>query len=145
MRQPHSLDEAKTIYREEKGKLLTAVHGVIGSRAVLAGLTMLMVGFGAHTIYAPTRLPPIRGISLAQAGLPPSLDFGAAGEAAKELRDAAVRQGASDQVTTFVTAHQDWIPAFNQGGFALCALLLVWNLFAAAQKWREGSVRVVAP
>ena len=146
MRQPHSLDEAKAIYREEKAKLTGGVSALIGSRAVLAVLTLLMVGFGSHALYAPDRLPPIQGVSLAQLGLPSSLDFGVAGDVAKEARDAALRQGAEGQVTSFVDAHRAQAPLFNLAGAALSALLLAWNLMAAAGKWKTSpGVAIGAP
>ena len=131
-----TIQEAKARVVAEKNKVVSATRAVIGSRALLAVLTMLMVGFGAHAIYFPQRLPPIEGLSLASFGLPSSVDFGVVGHEAQEAGAAAIRQGAPAKITEFVAAHQSQIPLYNLIGFVLCALLLVWNLLAAASKWR---------
>ena len=131
-----SIQEAKARVVAEKNKVVSSTRAVIGSRALLAVLTMLMVGFGVHALYAPTRLPPIQGLSLASVGLPSSVDFGVLGQGAQEATAAAIRQGAPDKANEFLAAHQSQIPLYNQIGFGVCALLLVWNLFAAAGKWK---------
>lgn len=140
-----SIQEAKTQVIAEKNKFTSAVRTVIGSRVLLAVLTMLMLGFGAHALYAPDRLPPIAGLDMAKS-FAPTIDAGVIGQKLQEAQDAAVRQGGLDRLNDFVTAHQAQIPLYNLIGFALSALLLVGNLLAAATKWRGATgVTIGAP
>lgn len=136
MRTPHSLDDAKTIYREEKSKLTTALASVAGSRPALAVLAVFMITFGVQALVAPQRLPIVAGLDLAQFGLPP-LDFGAVGQGASEAAASADRAGARDFVADFI-AKNPWAPPWiNIGVALLAALLLVLNTFAAARRWRR--------
>ncbi len=128
VRTPQSLDEAKQIYREEKGKVLSSLNTLIGSRWLLAVLAAFAIAFGVNLLYSPSQLPHVTGVSLSGLGLPDSLDWGLAGEQAKAARDAAVREGAPGFATQFVHDHRDWVPIMNWLGFGLTLTLLFSNL-----------------
>ena len=66
MRQPKSLDEAKEIYREEKGKVTRSLNSIIGSRILMAVLATFVLAFGVNLTTSPDQLPmeaPRRGSS----------------------------------------------------------------------------------
>jgi hypothetical protein len=132
-----SVKEAKELVAAEKAKVTSALAAITGSRVAMAVAAVLTVGFGAHAIYSPTRLPPIGGLSLAQVGLPP-LDFGLLGQGVRDASDAAIREGAPTHVAAFVAEHQDWVPVANVIGFGVCLLLLLWTFRIQARKWRTG-------
>lgn len=127
MRTPRNLVDAKAIYREEKAKFTGSLNALIGSRMLLAVLAVSAIAFASRLMFAPDRLPSVGGLSLAQVGLPP-LDFGVAGEQLAQAREAALREGASGYVQTFLAANGDLIPMFNAIGLGLCLALLAWNL-----------------
>lgn len=135
-RQPKSLAEAKQIFREERAKLKSSVSAVAGSRWLMAILATFVIAFGAHLAYAPARLPPVGGLSLAQSGLPPSVDFGFAGEQAQAAREAAIRQDAPGQVRAFVSANAEKIPLFNAVGFGVALTLLLGNMWIMTKRRR---------
>lgn len=140
-----SIQEAKTRVIAEKNKFVSATQAMIGSRVLLAALTMLVLGFGVHALYAPDRLPPIAGLDIAKS-LAPTIDAGVIGQKLQEAQDAAVRQGGLDRLNDFITAHQAQIPLYNLIGFAVSALLLLGNLLAAAAKWKGATgITVGAP
>lgn len=128
MRTPHSLDEAKAIYREEKAKLSGSLSAVAGSRWIMAVLATLAIAFGADLLYFPNRLPAIGGLSLTMIGLPP-LDFGIVGDQAVQAGEAAQRQGAQDAIGSFLADHANLVPILNAVGFGITFLLLLGNMW----------------
>lgn len=134
------LEEAKTRYRVEKNKVLTGVTAVVGSRGVMAVLAAFALAFGAHAIYAPQRLPSVSGISVAQAGLPPNLDFGLVGEQAIEAAKAAQREDVPGRVEALIAegeaASPDFVPTLNRIGFGLALVLLLGNMWIMTKRRR---------
>ena len=128
MRTPHSLKEAKAIVHEEKVKLTTSLSAIAGSRWLMAILATFALAFGLHALYAPARLPPIGGLSLAQIGLPTGVDFGVLGEQAKQAQEAAARQNVGGHVTNLIDQHAAYIPYINYAGFAVALILLLINM-----------------
>ena len=68
-RRPRSLKEAREIVREERVKVTSSISAIAGSRWLLAILATFVIAFGAHLAYAPTRLPPVGGVSVTALGL----------------------------------------------------------------------------
>jgi hypothetical protein len=136
VRQPKDLAEAKQIFVEEKTKLTGSLSAIAGSRWLLAILATLVVAFGAHLAYAPARLPPVGGLSVASSGLPPSLDFGFAGDQAKQAAEAAANSEARTRAQDFVAANQDKVPIINAIGFGLALLLLLGNMWIMTKRRR---------
>lgn len=136
------IQEIKAEVIAEKNKTQSAVQAILGSRALLALLTILMIAFGAQTLYAPARLPPLAGIDIARTFLP-QVDAGLVGQKLEEARQAALRQGGLDRLNDFITSHQNDIPLFNLIGFIGSALLLVGNLLFAASKWKSATGVVI--
>ncbi len=135
MRKPSNLAEAKAIFREEKSKLTGSLSALAGSRWLLAILATSVIAFGANVLYSPGQLPAVGGVSLTAIGLPPNLDFGAVGEQAAQMREAAQRQGAQGEVAAgFVAEHADWIPWINCVGFGLCLALLLGNMWIMTRR-----------
>jgi hypothetical protein len=129
VRQPKDLAEAKQIFREERTKVTSSVSAIAGSRWLMAILATLVIAFGTHLAYAPTRLPPVGGLSLAQAGLPAGVDFGVVGEQAQAAREAAARQGGQERVQQAIDENAARIPMINMIGFALTLVLLLGNMW----------------
>jgi hypothetical protein len=136
VRQPKDLAEAKQIFVEEKTKLTGSLSAIAGSRWLLAILATLVIAFGAHLAYAPARLPPVGGLSVASSGLPPSLDFGFAGDQAKQAAEAAANSEARTRAQDFVAANQDMVPIINAIGFGLTLLLLLGNMWIMTKRRR---------
>jgi hypothetical protein len=134
VRQPKDLAEAKQIFVEEKTKLTGSLSAIAGSRWLLAILATLVIAFGAHLAYAPARLPPVGGLSVASSGLPPSLDFGFAGDQAKQAAEAAANSEARTRAQDFVATNQDKIPIINAVGFGLALLLLLGNMWIMTKR-----------
>lgn len=135
VRQPKSLAEARQIVREERTKVAGAISAIAGSRWLMAILATFVIAFGTHLVYAPARLPPVGGLSLAAAGLPP-FDFGFAGEQADAAREAAIRQDAPGRIQEFLSANADKIPLFNGIGFGFTLALLVGNMWIMTKRRR---------
>lgn len=133
VRQPKDLAEAREIYREEKAKLTSSVSAVAGSRWAMAILATLVLAFGTHLAFAPERLPGLSGFNLASTGLPPNLDFGFAGEQAKEAAEAARNSEAGDRARNFVA---DKIPLINAIAFGATLLLLLVNMWVMTRRRR---------
>ncbi len=129
VRQAQNLAEAKQIFREEKRKVTSSLAAIAGSRWLTAILAALVLVFGTHSLYAPTRLPTVSGLSLAQLGLPSGVDFGVAGEQAAQARDAAIREDVPGRIETLLTDNAELIPTLNMIGFALFLALLLGNLW----------------
>ena len=136
MRTPHSLNEAKAIYHEEKVKVTSSLSAIAGSRWLMAILAAFTLAFGLHAIYAPARLPPIGGLSLSQVGLPSGIDFGVVGEQARQAQQAAQRQDVRGHVTQIIDQHAAWIPYINYAGFALALVLLLGNMWLMTKRRR---------
>jgi hypothetical protein len=136
VRQPKNLAEAKQIVREERVKITSSLSAIAGSRWLLAILATLVIAFGTHLAYAPTRLPPVGGLSLAASGLPPSVDFGFAGEQAAQAVEAAQRQDAAGRVQAFTAEHAQQIPLFNAIGFGVALVLLLGNMWIMTKRRR---------
>jgi hypothetical protein len=134
MRQPKDLAEAKQIFQEEKSKVTGSISAIAGSRWLMAILATLVIAFGTHLAYAPARLPAVGGVSLAAVGLPPSVDFGFAGDQAKQAAEAAANSEARTRTQDFVAANQDKIPVFNAAMFGLALLLLLGNMWIMTKR-----------
>lgn len=134
MRQPTNLAEAKQIFREERAKVTGSISAIAGSRWLMAILATLVIAFGTHLIYAPARLPAVGGVSLAVVGLPPTVDFGFAGDQAKQAAEAARNSEARTRAQEFVAANQERIPVFNAMMFGLSLLLLLGNMWIMTKR-----------
>jgi hypothetical protein len=134
VRQPQSLAEAKQIFREEKTKVTSSLSAIAGSRWLMAILATFVIAFGTHLAYAPARLPAVGGVSLAAVGLPPSVDFGLAGDQAKQAAEAAANSEARTRAQEFVTANADKIPIFNAIAFGVALLLLLGNMWIMTKR-----------
>lgn len=134
VRQPQDLAEAKQIFVEEKNKVVSSLSAIAGSRWLLAILATFAIAFGAHLAYAPQRLPAVGGLSVAAIGLPPSVDFGFAGEQAKQAAEAARNSDAQRRAHDFIAANQDKIPIFNAVGFGLSLMLLLVNMWIMTKR-----------
>lgn len=135
MQKPHSLDEAKAAYRAEKAKVKGALSTLIGSRWLLAIAATFALAFGTHLAYAPARLPPVGGLSLSTAGLPP-LDFGMAGDQAAKARAAAQERVEPNQVQAFIDDNRASVPLWNAIGFGVALVLLGVNLTVMTRRRR---------
>ncbi len=127
-RQLRSLEDAKRIFLNERSKLRAALSALAGSRWLTAILATFVIAFGVNLLYAPDRLPDVGGLSVTAIGLPPSLDFGYAGELARQARAAAQANGASSQVDSFLAANRSLVPALNGLGLGASVLLLLGNM-----------------
>ena len=134
VRQPKDLAEAKAIFWEEKAKVTGSISAVAGSRWLMAILATLVIAFGTHLAFAPARLPAVGGVSLAAVGLPPSVDFGFAGDQAKQAAEAAANSQARTRAEEFVAANAERIPIFNAVAFGLSLLLLLGNMFSMTKR-----------
>jgi hypothetical protein len=136
VRQPKSLNEAKQIFREEKTKVTSSIAAIAGSRWLMAILATFVLAFGAHLAFAPSRLPPVGGLSIAQVGLPQGVDFGVVGEQARAAREAAERQDAAGRAQGFFEENAERIPLFNAIGFGLTLVLLLINMTIMTKRRR---------
>src|SRR5262245_43010127 len=109
VRQPTSLADAKAIVREERIKVTSSLSALAGSRWLTAILATFVIAFGTHAAYAPARLPTVGGLSIAAVGLPPNVDFGFAGEQAKQAAEAAQREDVGGRVQEFTAANAERI------------------------------------
>lgn len=134
VRQPQSLAEAKEIFREEKAKVTTSISAIAGSRWLMAILATLVIAFGTHLAYAPARLPTVGGVSLAAIGLPSNVDFGFAGDQAKQAAEAAANSEARTRAQEFVAANEDKIPIVNAVAFGVALLLLLGNMWIMTKR-----------
>lgn len=136
-RQPTSLEDAKRIVRDERAKLRAALSALAGSRWLTAILATFVIAFGANVLYSPDRLPDVGGLSVAAIGLPPSLDFGYAGEIAGQARAAAQAHGAPSRVDSFLAANRAFVPALNSLGLGVSVLLLLGNMALMTTRRRD--------
>jgi hypothetical protein len=135
METPRPLDEAQAAYQAEKAKVKGALSTLIGSRWLLAVVATFAIAFGCHLAYAPNRLPPVGGLNLTTAGLPP-LDFGMVGEGAAKAREAAQREVEPNQVQAFIDENRASVPVWNAIGFGAAMLLLGMNLAVMTKRRR---------
>ncbi|HET9232066.1 MAG TPA: hypothetical protein VFO00_12315 [Vitreimonas sp.] len=136
VRQPKDLAEAKQIIKEERIKITSSISAIAGSRWLMAILATFALAFGTHLLYAPARLPPVSGLSIAQIGLPTGVDFGFVGEQAKEAARAASDQDVGGRVQEAVAANQERIPLINAIGFGLALVLLAINMTIMTKRRR---------
>lgn len=134
VRQPTNLAEAKQIFREEKNKVTGSLSAIAGSRWLMAILATLVIAFGTHLAYAPARLPAVGGVSLAAVGLPPTVDFGFAGDQAKQAAEAAANSEARTRAQEFAAANAERIPIFNAVAFGVALLLLFGNMWIMTKR-----------
>lgn len=134
VRQPKDLAEAKEIFREEKAKVSASLSAIAGSRWLLAILATLVIAFGTHLAYAPGRLPTVGGVNLTAVGLPPTVDFGFAGDQAKQAAEAAANSEARTRAQEFLAANADKIPVINAAAFGLALLLLIGNMWIMTKR-----------
>ncbi|QGZ93950.1 hypothetical protein [Terricaulis silvestris] len=136
VRQPKNLAEAKQIVREERIKITSSLSALAGSRWLLAILATFVVAFGTHLAYAPTRLPTVGGLSIAQTGLPTGIDFGFAGDQAKQAIEAAEQSEARTRAQQFFDENAERMPLFNAIGFGVALVLLFGNLWIMTKRRR---------
>jgi hypothetical protein len=134
VRQPTNLAEAKEIFLEEKTKVTGSLAAIAGSRWLMAILATLVIAFGTHLLYAPARLPAVGGVSLAAVGLPPTVDFGFAGDQARQAAEAAANSEARTRAQEFVAANAERIPIFNAVAFGIALLLLLGNMWIMTKR-----------
>jgi len=136
MRTPHSLNEAKQVFHEEKVKVTSSLSAIAGSRWLMAILATFALAFGLHALYAPSRLPTVGGLSLSQVGLPSGVDFGVVGEQARQAQEAAQRQNVGSHVSQIIDQHATYIPYINYAGFAVALILLLINMTIMTKRRR---------
>lgn len=134
VRQPTNLAEAKEIFQEERNKVTGSLAAIAGSRWLMAILATLVIAFGTHLLYAPARLPAVGGVSLAAVGLPPTVDFGFAGDQARQAAEAAANSEARTRAQEFVAANAERIPIFNAVAFGVALLLLLGNMWIMTKR-----------
>jgi hypothetical protein len=136
MRQPKSISDARQIFHEEKNKVLTSISVLAGSRWLMAILAALTLTFGSHLIYAPDRLPGIEWLHWQNIGLPPSVDFGFAGEQWREAQAAAQRNDVAGRVQEALAQHQDRYVWINAIAFTAAFALLAVNMWIMTKRRR---------
>ena len=134
MRQPKSLDDAKQMFRAERAKVAASLGLIAGSRWLLAIAAALTLTFGSHLIYAPNRLPAMEWLHWQNVGLPPSVDFGLAGEQWDEMVAAAERQDIAARARETLAAHQERYVWINALAFLAALGLLALNLWIMTKR-----------
>lgn len=135
VRQPQSIDEAKQIYREEKGKVLRSLDALIGSRVLMAVLATFVLAFAVNLWMSPNQMPNVGGLSLATYGLPP-MDFGVLGEQFDTAKQAAYEQGLDGEVRGFLDKNRGLVPILNGILFGASVVLLLWNMSVMTRRRR---------
>lgn len=133
MRQLKSLDDAKQMFREEGAKVAGSLSLIAGSRWLLAIAAALTLTFGSHLVYAPNRLPAMEWLHWQNVGLPPSVDFGLAGEQWDEMRAAAERHDVAARAQDALAA-QDRNLLINALAFLAGLGLLALNLWIMTKR-----------
>lgn len=134
MATPRNFDEAKAMLRTEWTRFASSVSAIAGSRWLMAILATFALVFGSHMIYAPQRLPNVQGLSLAQAGLPPNVDFGEVGRQVNDLArqrrsEAAEARGELvAEIDARAAEDPSFIPMLNGIGFGATLVLLLGNI-----------------
>ena len=85
-------------------------------------------------------MPPVSGLSVAQLGLPTSVDFGFVGEQAQQAAAAAQREDVGGQLQTRIAeesaANADFVPTINTIGFGVALVLLLINMAIMTRRRR---------
>lgn len=129
MRLPKSLSDAKEMLRGERNKLVASLSLIAGSRWLLAIAAALALTFGSHLVYAPDRLPAMEWLNWGNIGLPPSVDFGLAGEKWDEMVAAAEQQDVAARAQDALAANQERHVWINALAFAGALGMLALNLW----------------
>lgn len=118
---------------------------VIASWPALAISSLCLIAFGSQSYFAPDRLPPFGGLSLAQMGLPSAPDLGelnaplrdAAEAAQRQAREAlAAREAAGEP--GFFEANPQAARLANLAGFGASLVLLLITMGLQMQRYRQG-------
>jgi hypothetical protein len=133
---PKNLDEAKALFLTEKAKLTGSLSAIAGSRWLMAILATFVIAFGANTLYSPSQLPAVGGVSLTAVGLPPNLDFGVVGAQVTQAREAAEREGARERATGLLAENPQVVPILNWAGLALTFAALIGNMWIMTKRRR---------
>lgn len=136
VRRPQSIDEAKQIYSEEKGKVLRSLDALIGSRVLMAVLATFVLAFAVNLWMSPNQMPNVGGLSLATYGLPPNVDFGFLGEQYDTAKQAAYEQGLDGEVRSFLDGNRGLVPIINGILFGASVVLLLWNMGVMTRRRR---------
>lgn len=136
MRQPKSLSEAKQMFSAEKARVASSISVIAGSRWLMAILAALVVTFGCHLLYAPNRLPGIEWLHWQSIGLPPSVDFGFAGEQFEQAREAAQRNDVAGHVQAALAEHPERYVLINSIVFVVAGVLLAINMWIMTKRRR---------
>jgi hypothetical protein len=133
-----SLKEAKAEVAAAQGRIARAAQVLLGARVTAAAAAMLAIAFGMTLLLTPDRLPPVGGLSLAAVGLP-SLELGQEKEVAKDIIDAARRQGGEDRAKELFERFPEAVPYANGLGLLASLLLLVFCLRSQSRQFQRGS------
>jgi hypothetical protein len=133
---PRSIEDAKQVFRRERAKVAGSISALAGSRWLLAIAAALTLTFGSHLVYAPNRLPAMEWLHWQNVGLPPSVDFGLAGEQWDEMRAAAERQDVATRAKQALAENQERYVWINAIAFAAALALLSVNLWIMTKRRR---------
>ena len=137
-------DKAKLYFK----RATDFVAAVIASWPALAISSLCVIAFGAQSYYAPERLPPFGGLSLAQVGLPSAPDLGELNDPLRDATDAAQRQAreaiaereASGELG-FFEANPQAARIANLAGFGIALVMLLITMGLQMRRFREGATR----
>jgi hypothetical protein len=132
-----SLKDAKAEVQAARGRIGKAVQILLGARVTAAAAAMFAIAFGMTLLVAPSRLPPVGGLSLVGVGLPP-IEFGKEKEVAGDILDAARRQGGEERAKEFFQQHPQAIPYANVAGLAASLLLFGLCLRSQTLQFKRG-------
>ena len=131
---PKSLNEAKEVLRAQRAKVAASISLVAGSRWLLAIAAALALTFGSHLVFAPNRLPAMEWLDWRNIGLPPSVDFGLAGDQWDKMVAAAERQDVAARAQEALAANQDSYVWINAVAFAAALGMLILNLWLMTRR-----------
>ena len=137
-------DKAKLYFK----RATDFVAAVIASWPALAISSLCVIAFGAQSYYAPERLPPFGGLSLAQVGLPSAPDLGELNDPLRDASEAAQRQAreaiaereASGELG-FFEANPQAARIANLAGFGIALVMLLITMGLQMRRFREGATR----
>ena len=137
-------DKAKLYFK----RATDFVAAVIASWPALAISSLCVIAFGAQSYYAPERLPPFGGLSLAQVGLPTPPDLGELNDPLRDATEAAQRQAreaiaereASGELG-FFEANPQAARIANLAGFGIALVMLLITMGLQMRRFREGATR----
>jgi hypothetical protein len=132
-------DKAKLYFK----RATDFVAAVIASWPALAISTLCLVAFGAQSYFAPERLPPFGGLSLAQVGLPSAPDLGELNNPLRDATEAAQRQAreaiaereAAGELS-FFEANPQAARIANLVGFGASAIMLLITMTLQRRRFR---------